>query len=117
MDAASARPNDAVSLIAKKTRGMVFLGTPFYGSPVAGWAEILRRMASIFWESNRLKIKDLEENSEKLKILAENFAKVLLQRVTNQTAIYVYFFNETRKSYGQMVRLALPMQWVFAYRS
>lgn len=92
-------------IIASNTRGMVFLGTPFHGSPVAPWAKIISTMLSAIHETDTRKIKDLDQKSDKLKILAESFAMTLNQRIRDNKEIRVSFFHETKSLHGSLVGL------------
>lgn len=94
---------DNPAIIANNTRGMVFLGTPFYGSPVAPWAKIISTMLSVILETDTRKIKDLDRKSDKLKILAESFAATLHQHIKDNKEIRVSFFHETKKLHGSLV--------------
>ncbi|KAJ4018867.1 hypothetical protein NW761_014936 [Fusarium oxysporum] len=47
---------DNPSLIANHTRGMVFLGTPFHGSPVAPWGKAISSMVSIIHATDSQKV-------------------------------------------------------------
>src|SRR5271168_4471546 len=94
---------DNSSIIANNTRGIVFLGTPFYGSPVAPWAKTISTMLSVIHETDTQKIKDLDQKSDKLKILAESFATTLHQRIRDNKEIRVSFFHETNKLHGSLV--------------
>ncbi|KAK2667209.1 protein of unknown function DUF676, lipase-like [Fusarium oxysporum f. sp. vasinfectum] len=94
---------DNPSLIANHTRGMVFLGTPFHGSPVAPWGKAISSMVSVIHATDSQKVKDLEQKSEKLQILAESFASALHQRIRDKKEIRVAFFHETKKLHGFMV--------------
>ncbi|KAH6856020.1 Alpha/Beta hydrolase protein [Chaetomium sp. MPI-CAGE-AT-0009] len=94
---------DNITVIANNTRGMVFLGTPFHGSPVAPYASVFSSMVSILHKTHSQKVKDLQQKSEKLQILAESFASVLHQRIRNDKEIRVAFFHEMKKMYGVMI--------------
>ena len=91
------------STIANNTRGMVFLGTPFHGSPVAPWGKAISSMVSAIIKTDPQKVKDLDQKSEKLKILAESFASALNQRIRDSKEIRVAFFHETKKLHGFLV--------------
>lgn len=60
-------------------------------------------MASAFYDTSHHKLKDLRQSSEKLNILAETFARTLLQRINTQKQISVFFFNETKDYRGVRV--------------
>ena len=76
---------------------MVFLGTPFRGSHIAKWAEMLRKIAHVFHETQSEKLKDLQTKSEKLKILAESFPEIISKRRSEGSKIGVMFCYETLK--------------------
>jgi hypothetical protein len=82
---------------------MVFLGTPFHGSPVAPLAEVFSSMVSVLHRTHTQKVKDLKQKSEKLQILGESFATVLHQRIRNNKEIQVAFFHETKRLHGLLV--------------
>ena len=67
------------------------------------WAELIRKMASAFYNTSSHSLKDLRQSSEKLNILAETFARTLLQRHNTQKQISVFFFNETKDYRGVRV--------------
>lgn len=94
---------DNASLIANHTRGMIFLGTPFHGSPVAPWGKAISTMVSIIHATDSQKVKDLDQKSEKLRILAESFASALHQRIRGNKEVRVAFLNETKKLHGVLV--------------
>jgi hypothetical protein len=84
---------------------MVFLGTPFRGSRHAKWANILQNIAHAFSETNTNKARDLQERSDKLKILAEAFPDILRKRDIEGPRIGVAFFIETLKYSGLLVTM------------
>jgi hypothetical protein len=92
-----------VSMIANSTSGMVFLGTPFHGSPVAPFGKCISKLVSIFVDSDYKKPKVLEQKSEKLAELAESFAAALRQHLRERKEIRVSFFYETKKLCNFMV--------------
>lgn len=95
-------PGDNSSLIARHIQGMIFLGTPFRGSRHAKWGNILNNIAHAFAQSSS-KLRDLQEKSEKLKILAEAFPEVLRKRDIEGPRIGVAFFIETLKHKGFLI--------------
>lgn len=98
-------PTDNAFIIANRIRGIVFLGTPFHGSPTAKYMEVLRRMIDLFHNTNPRKISDLKERSEKLEILVEAFARRLRQRLSEGKELGVFFFSETLPTHGVLVRI------------
>lgn len=81
---------------------MIFLGMPFRGSRHAKWGNILYNIAYAFEQSSS-KVRDLQEKSEKLKILAEAFPEVLRKRDIEGPRIGVAFFIETLKHKGLLI--------------
>lgn len=95
---------DNAQHIAKYTRGVVFLGTPFRGSSVADWAERLRRIVNVFYDTNAASFTDLRLKSETLRGLGEAFPDVLRKRLeSSKERIEVAFFNEQLKTRSIMV--------------
>jgi len=94
---------DNVAIVSNNTRGMIFLGTPFHGSPIAPLAKVFSRMVSVLRNTHTQKVKDLEQKSEKLRILAESFASALHQRIRDNKEIRVAFFHETKTLNGVLV--------------
>ena len=86
---------------------MVFLGTPFHGSPVAPLAGVFSSMVSVLHRTHTQKVKDLKQKSEKLQILGESFATVLHQRIRNNKEIQVAFFHEMKRLHGVLVSIRL----------
>lgn len=97
-------PGDNSSLIARHIQGMIFLGTPFRGSRHAKWGNILNNIAHAVAQSSS-KLRDLQEKSEKLKILAEAFPEVLRKRDIEGPRIGVAFFIEPLKHKGLLIVL------------
>ena len=97
--------NDNTSIIARRIQGMVFPGTPFRGSRHAKWADTLQRIVGVFSETNTNKTRDLQENSDKLKELAEAFPDVLRKRDIQGPRIGVVFFIETLKCKKILVKM------------
>ncbi|KAK4248315.1 Alpha/Beta hydrolase protein [Corynascus novoguineensis] len=100
---ALAGETDNIAIISNNTRGMIFLGTPFHGSPIAPFAKVFSSMVSVLHKTHTQKVKDLEQKSEKLRILAESFASALNQRIRENQEIRVAFFHETKKYLGVLV--------------
>lgn len=78
---------------------MIFLGTPFYGSKIAGWGEVVRRIFNLVQTTDRNTLKSLKLDSMELKDLRLGFPEVIRKR--NQTAakIAVIFFFEKKMTY------------------
>jgi hypothetical protein len=100
---ALAAESDNIAIISNNARGMVFLGTPFHGSPVAPYGKVLSRMVSVLHRTHTQKVKDLEQKSEKLRILAESCSSALHKRIREDKEIRVAFFHETKRLHGVLV--------------
>lgn len=97
---------DNVQIIAKYTRGMVFLGTPFRGSNAAKWTENIRKIVRVLYDTNEANAKDLQKESETLRILGDAFPSVLRKRDLSgntEERIGTAFFYEQLKTYNVMV--------------
>jgi hypothetical protein len=82
---------------------MVFLGTPFYGSAPAKYFDIIRSIVNLFTTTNKVKVHDLKEKSEKLGELVQSFTSRLHQRLAEGCGIEIQFFYETLSIGGAMV--------------
>ncbi|KAG5744212.1 hypothetical protein H9Q69_011001 [Fusarium xylarioides] len=94
--------NSVEGSIARNTRGMVFLGTPFRGSSAAKPAEAIRRVLQLFKvDTQRQTLKLLGVDSERLSELNRAFPQVLNKRRSSKDIdhrIEVFFFYETLKT-------------------
>ncbi|KAF5597596.1 ribonuclease p mrp [Fusarium subglutinans] len=94
--------NSAEASIARNVRGMVFLGTPFRGSSVAKFAEVVRRVLGLFKvDTQQQTLKLLGVDSERLDELTRAFPQVLNKRISSKDIdhrIEVFFFYETLKT-------------------
>ncbi|KFY92599.1 hypothetical protein V498_04835 [Pseudogymnoascus sp. VKM F-4517 (FW-2822)] len=78
--------------ICKRTKLIVFLGTPHRGSTYAGWGVIASNLASIACQdSNKRLVQTLEVNDEVLDNIHEEFKTILVKR-----AIKVHSFQEAK---------------------
>ncbi|OBT60411.1 hypothetical protein VE03_10205 [Pseudogymnoascus sp. 23342-1-I1] len=78
--------------ICKRTKLIVFLGTPHRGSTYAGWGVIASNLASIaLQDSNKQLVQTLEVNDEVLDNIHEEFKTIL-----TKCAIKVHSFQEAR---------------------
>lgn len=98
---------DNASIIAKRTQGMIFFGTPFRGSKGAQPAEIARKILSAFGVDTQEKtLKLLGVDSERLNGLNTAFQETMRKRYTSdkpEDKIDAMFFYETLLTYGKMV--------------
>ncbi|KFY63111.1 hypothetical protein V496_04185 [Pseudogymnoascus sp. VKM F-4515 (FW-2607)] len=82
--------------ICKRTRLIVFLGTPHRGSSYAGWGEIASNLASLgLQDSNKRLVQTLEVNGEVLDNIHEEFKTIL-----GKCAIKVHSFQEAKGIFG-----------------
>ncbi|OBT53786.1 hypothetical protein VE04_07701 [Pseudogymnoascus sp. 24MN13] len=78
--------------IRKRTRLIVFLGTPHRGSTYAGWGEIASNLASLaLQDTNKRLIQTLEVNGEVLDNIHEEFKTIL-----SKCGIKVHSFQEAK---------------------
>ncbi|RDW63751.1 hypothetical protein BP6252_11296 [Coleophoma cylindrospora] len=78
--------------ICKRTKLIIFLGTPHRGSAYAGWGQIASNLASlILQDSNKRLIQTLEVNGEVLDNIHEEFKTIL-----GKYAIKVHSFQEAK---------------------
>ncbi len=94
-----AAEGDSIDSIAQKIKGMIFLGTPFYGSKIAGWGEVVRRVVDLLWRTDRSTLKNLEIDGENLKGLRIGFPEVIRKRNKTSAKIAVVFFYERKETY------------------
>ena len=97
-----AAEGDSIHLIAQKIKGMIFLGTPFYGSKtkIAGWGEVVRRIFNIVEKTNQNTLKNLELDSKELKDLRIGFPEIIRKRNQTLAKIAVVFFFEKKLTYN-----------------
>ncbi|KAK3172720.1 hypothetical protein OEA41_006044 [Lepraria neglecta] len=88
-------PGHDTAIVSSYIQGMIFFGTPFRGSNSAKWANYVQKIAHAFSETNTNKLRDLRENSDKLKMLAEAFPGIHRKRYDKGEIIGVAFFFET----------------------
>jgi alpha-beta hydrolase superfamily lysophospholipase len=95
---------DSVSKIAKNIKGMVFLGTPFGGSAVAGWGELIRRIFDVIRrDTDQQTLRTLKPDAHELKDLRKSFPDIIRKRRGKPEAIGVVFFYERLKTHGIQV--------------
>jgi hypothetical protein len=61
----AATKGDSICSIAQHIKVMIFLGTPFFGSKIAGWGEIVRRIYNPVQTIDQNISKNLKSDSEK----------------------------------------------------
>lgn len=95
-----AAEGDSIHLIAQKIKGMIFLGTPFYGSKIAGWGEVVRRIFNVVKKTDQNTLKNLELDSKELKDLRTGFPEIIRKRNQTLAKIAVVFFFEKKLTYN-----------------
>jgi hypothetical protein len=95
-----AAEGDSINSIAQKIKGMIFLGTPFYGSRIAGWGEVVRRIYSLVQKTDQNTLKNLNLDSKELKDLRLGFPEVIRKRNQTSAKLAVVFFFERKTTYG-----------------
>ncbi|KAI9898909.1 hypothetical protein N3K66_005370 [Trichothecium roseum] len=80
--------------IVDKVRGIIFLGTPFAGAKKATLALLVTQFLRLFTSTNEKKLEDLDERSEKLFKIGDEFLKVLWARRCGDAPIEVAFYHE-----------------------
>ncbi|KAI8962531.1 Alpha/Beta hydrolase protein [Daldinia sp. FL1419] len=92
----------SAEIIAKNIRGLIFLGTPFRGSPSARKAEVIRRILQVFGANTQEHtLKLLGVDSERLDELTRAFPEVLNKRRASKNPsdrIEAFFFYEVLKT-------------------
>ncbi|KAL5387209.1 hypothetical protein DPSP01_003820 [Paraphaeosphaeria sporulosa] len=94
-----ATEGDSIHSIAQCIKGMIFLGTPFYGSKIAGWGEVVRRIYSLVQKTDQGTLKNLILDSKELKDLRFGFPDVVRKRNQTPAKIRVVFFFEKKMTY------------------
>lgn len=95
----TAAEGDSIHSIAQCIKGMIFLGTPFYGSKIAGWGEVVRRVYTLVQKTDSKTLKNLELDSKELKDLRLGFPDVIRKRNQTSAKIAVIFFFEKKMTF------------------
>lgn len=94
---------DSVQTIAEHVFGIVFLGTPFAGSNLANWGDLVRAIFNVVRKTDQTTLKTLKENSYDLKELGTAFPETIRKRNNTAKKVRIVFFYETLATYGVMV--------------
>ena len=92
---------NSIHSISEKVVGMLFLGTPFYGSPTATWGESFRRILDVVRrDTDRNTLNNLKPDSQLLKPLRDGFPEAIQKRGQSDAKIGVSYCFEKLKTYG-----------------
>ncbi|RSL47813.1 hypothetical protein CEP54_013216 [Fusarium duplospermum] len=91
--------------LVDSVRGLIFLGTPFAGSKKASWALVITQFLRLFISINQKKLEDLDERSENLLKINDEFLKVIWARQRSDNPIQVAFYYEELPTIRHKVRL------------
>ncbi|RMI99068.1 hypothetical protein BHE90_017405 [Fusarium euwallaceae] len=80
--------------LVDKVRGMIFLGTPFTGSNHAHWALIVTQYLRLVVSVNQEKLKHLDERSDTLMNISNEFLKSVHERQRSDAPIELAFYFE-----------------------
>jgi hypothetical protein len=108
-----ASPGNNIRSVSDKVVGMLFLGTPFYGSPTATWGESFRRVLDLVRrESDRNTLGNLKPDSQTLKPLRDGFPEAIQKRGLSEAKIGVSYCFEKLKTYGVVRTLGIKGMWI-----
>ncbi|KAJ5814318.1 uncharacterized protein N7503_001068 [Penicillium pulvis] len=94
---------DSIETIARHVQGMIFFGTPFGGSNLAKWGDLIRRVFDAVKKTDRSTLKTLQADSNDLKLLRTEFPDVIRKRNAGDNKVKIFFFFEELDTYGQRV--------------
>ncbi|QPC78322.1 hypothetical protein HYE68_009074 [Fusarium pseudograminearum] len=97
--------NTPEKALVDKVRGMLFLGTPFTGSDKANWALIVTQYLRLIVSVNQEKLKHLDERSDKLMDISNEFLKLVHERQRSDAPIEVAFYFEEHPTKRKKVNL------------
>ncbi|KAF4998944.1 hypothetical protein FDECE_11658 [Fusarium decemcellulare] len=86
---------DGVEAVAKRVKGLIFLGTPFAGCNVAKWGDIVRKIFNVVRKTDQNTLKILKEKPRDLQELGAAFPEVIQKHNSTQDKIHIVFFFET----------------------
>lgn len=77
-------PNSQVQQIAKNTKGIIFLGVPHRGSPIAKWKQHMQLILS-----PSIEVKEMEEGAPRLLLWHTQFMHMLKSRLQNVNIVSI----------------------------
>jgi hypothetical protein len=95
--------DQSINQIARNIKGMIFLGTPFRGSAVAGWGDVIRKVFNVVKTTDKNILKSLKPDSQELKDLRKGFPDIIRKRNDTAQRIGVVFFYEEKDTFGVKV--------------
>lgn len=95
---------DELSLrpIFEATAGIIFMGTPHYGSNLASWGTSLGKMLKFFRRTNTTIVESLEPQSETLRAVEEDFQSLLKNRIL-ECRIHCFYETVANTAIGKIV--------------
>jgi hypothetical protein len=93
-----AAQGNSIHSISEKVVGMLFLGTPFYGSPGATWADSFRKIIALIRETDRNTLEGLKLDSQILQSLRDGFPQAIQRRGKSDSKIGVSYCFEKLKT-------------------
>ncbi|KAH6889711.1 Alpha/Beta hydrolase protein [Thelonectria olida] len=97
------KPGDCVMNISDRVKGIVFLGTPFGGSALAGRGELARRVVSVVKKTDKTTMRVLSAGSADRQALHDLFPRVVQKRMQTPRGLELAFFCETIPTRGSLV--------------
>lgn len=94
LDLSRSSPDPHLRKLEQATIGLVFLGTPHFGSDKAKWAGYSAAMLNVVKKTNKAIVQVLEPDSEMLSTIQKRFHEVLRLRQANDKAISITCFYE-----------------------
>lgn len=85
---------DSVTSVTRYVKGMIFLGTPFAGSDLAKWGELVSNIFNWVKKTDSRPLRTLNTKSEDLKTLGMTFPNVIRKRNEEGPRVNVCFFYE-----------------------
>ncbi|KAK0609955.1 hypothetical protein B0T17DRAFT_658526 [Bombardia bombarda] len=91
--------SDADTSLVDSTIGIVFFGTPFEGSSKAKWGVRALKFLEVFGATSPANMHDLQERSQRLTLINDNFGKLIKARDQSQTTLNIACLFEVRETY------------------
>ncbi|OBT98980.1 hypothetical protein VE01_02445 [Pseudogymnoascus verrucosus] len=79
------------------------ISTPFFGSKIAGWGEVVRRIYNLVRKTDQKTLNNLTLDSMELKDLRHGFPDLIRKRNQTSAKIAIVFFFEKKSTYKVLV--------------